>query len=170
MVAVPGPMAVSAELPLPGRSNVRESAADEPACFFRQPEVEDLDQVLTAFPIDDKKIRRLDIPMNDPFAVGRSQCGRGLLAEQNNLFRLKPLNSGPCQILLQGHATQQFHDQVGPAILLACVVNRTHIRVVQRGRRTRLTKKTLMRYTEEGVPGGVGVAGEGVALPVPTPR
>ncbi len=66
-------------------------------------------------------------------------------------------SSGPspcrplCQILLQRLAAQQLHHQVGPAILLPGVIDRAHIGMVQRGRRTRLAQEALMRQMAAGV-------------------
>ena len=82
--------------------------------------------------------------MDNALGMRRRQCCGCLLGERNHLGGSQSFAASFGQILLQRHAAQQFHHQVGPSILLPGVMDRTNIGMVQRGRGTRLAQKAIM--------------------------
>ena len=69
------------------------------------------------------------------------------------------------EVLLEGFAVEQFHHQVGLALLFADVVDDADIGVGQGGRSPGLAQKSLVGevYREWGVPAGDGLAGASAA-------
>ena len=77
----------------------------------------------------DKDIRGFNVAVHDSGRVGSLQriCNLGGHGQQNVQFHRMPRNA-----MLEGHAVQELHGNKSQAILLANVVDRADVRVVQR--------------------------------------
>ena len=97
--------------------------------------------------LGEKNICRLDIAMHNSLRVSRLQRIRDLNCQRQQLFQIKRLSAHP---LRQRLALQQLHhDKMLPFVLLDRV-NRTNIRVVQRGRSSRLSLKPFQQLCVAG--------------------
>ena len=105
---------------------------------LRKPEVEDLH--VTPFGHED--VSRLDIAVDDPFAVRRVQGVGGFDADVQELVNL---DRPRVEELAQRPPLHQLHDDEGVSLELVDVVDRTDVRVVQRRRRAGFRAKPLHR-------------------------
>ncbi len=81
----------------------------------------------------------LDIPMNDPSGVGCIKSVCNLDGEGQNHFGV---HWSACNTMLQRQPVQKLHGDKRVTILLANVVDRADIRMIQCGRRFCLSPKT----------------------------
>ena len=117
-----------------------------------QAEVENLDLTLAAITAPTtNRFAGLMSRWMMPLACAAAKAAAACRAKGNHLVRGQTVSPGVCEILLQRHAAQQLHHQVGPPILLPGVVNRAHVGMVQRGRRTRFAQEAFMREVAAGV-------------------
>jgi hypothetical protein len=100
---------------------------------------------VTAF--GDEQVRGFDVAMNDAFAMGRVERIRNFDRQR---YQRLVLQRSPHDVVLQGHAIQKFHGDECPAVLVAYVINRADIRVIQRGRGLRFALKTGQRLRIAG--------------------
>ncbi len=92
---------------------------------FREAEIEDLG--LAA--IGDEDVCRLDVAMDDAFAVGGVEgVGHADRQVEQSIDRERAHGDA----VLQGDALQKLHRDKGPAVVLVDVVNRADVRVVER--------------------------------------
>ena len=100
------------------------------ACAYRhhsrQAEIEDLHQ-----PVGGKKnVLRLEVAVDDPLGVG----GRQTVGHRHTvLHSLSPRNRRPAHALPKCLTLQQFHDDIGNALLRPDVVNSQDVRVRKSG-------------------------------------
>ena len=80
--------------------------------------------------------------MNDPLAVRRAERVRNLNPHLQHLFQRQRLARNA---MLQRRAVHEFHGNKRLAVQLANFINRADMRMIQRGRRPRLSPKTLQR-------------------------
>jgi len=111
---------------------------------LRQAEVENLG--IAAW--GDENIGGLDVAMNDPGVVGRSQRIGDPDSEREQRFHLQWLAG---DALFQGGALQILHDDEGAAVLFTDVINRADVRVIQGRRSLGLAPESAQ---------GFGIAGE----------
>ena len=132
--------------------------------------------MLAPVSLQHKEICRLDVAVDDALGVSRRQRSSGLLAERDHLAGSQALAAGSRHVLLQRHAAQQFHYQVGPSVLLPGIMDGAYVGMVQRGCGTRLAQKAFMgevgarmgRTMPRRVVRARCACGE--ADPLPTPR
>jgi hypothetical protein len=75
-------------------------------------------------------VRRLNVPVHDSFCVRRVQRVRNLDRErQHNL----QIHDPPGNAVLERHPVQKLHGNEGSPFVLANVIDRGDIRVIQRG-------------------------------------
>ena len=114
--------------------------ADSPALsldhHFRQPEI----QNLGVAPPGHEEVSRLDVAMNDSRRVrGIQRVGDfNRYPQQFAELQRQPRNAVP-----QRHAVEQLHDDEGPSVALANLVDGADIRMVQRRSRPRFPAKAL---------------------------
>ena len=96
---------------------------------FGEAEVEDLDLST----IDQEEICRLDVAMDNSSTVCPVEGVSHLNADVDDLMDLEGLGTG--EAVSQRQAFHQFHDEEGSAFVLADVVDRADVRVIQRGGR-----------------------------------
>lgn len=87
-----------------------------------------------------KKVRGLDISVDDAFGVSRIQPVRDLDGELEEVFRI---HGSATDSVFQGLSIQVLHDDERSAIFFADVVNRTDIWMVECGRGFGLPTKPL---------------------------
>ncbi len=78
--------------------------------------------------LSNKDIRRLDIAVNDAFAVRRVQRVRNLDRPRQRSFEIQRPSRNA---VLQRDAIKKFHGDECLAILLANVMNRTNVGMIQ---------------------------------------
>src|SRR5438552_873256 len=108
-----------------------------------QPEV----QNLGVLPVDDKDIRRLNVTVNDTLGM----CCVESVGDLNSKceHRLQ-LHRTVADHVLQRCAIQEFHGDERLSILLADVVNRANVGMIQSGRGASLTAKAFERLRITG--------------------
>ena len=106
-----------------------------PVYQLRQPEVA---QVRGAGRIE-QNIGRLDIPVQDTSLVGMFHCEGDPNEQLTGLFGCKPAF---CHGFGQGPAGDQLHTHEELALVLAQIMNRHDVRMVQRGHSLRLQIET----------------------------
>src|ERR1035441_6134193 len=101
---------------------------------LRQPEV----QNLGVSALGDKDVCGLDVPVDDAFGVSRVQCVRNLDGQRENQlgFQRSASNAVPQRL-----AVEKLHGDERLSVLLANVVNRANIGVIQCGRGLRFASK-----------------------------
>ena len=87
----------------------------------------------------DKNICRLDIPVDNSTCMRRVERIRNLDGERQQGLHLHRLIADQ---MLERCSIQKFHDDEGFAVLLADVINRADIRMIQSGSSLRLALKT----------------------------
>ncbi len=92
---------------------------------FRQPEVKNLG--VAAF--GHKDVGGLDVAMHDSLGVSRVECIRHLNGHREQNFQIQ---WPPPNTVLQGRAIEVFHGDKRQAILLANVVNRADVGMIER--------------------------------------
>ncbi len=92
---------------------------------LRQPKIKNL----CVIALRHKNVGRLDVPVNDSLSVRGVQCISNLNPELQQFFDVQRFAR---DALLQRVALQQFHHDVGLAILLANLMNRADVGMVQR--------------------------------------
>src|SRR5262249_14243965 len=103
--------------------------------YLRQSEVENLG-LPSIRHID---VCGLDITMNDVRAV----CGIERISDSDgDLQQRLQLYRSAADALLESLSFEQLHRDEVPALMFADVVNRADVRMIQRGRCARLTKKS----------------------------
>ena len=95
---------------------------------------------MTAF--GDKDVGGLDVAVNDAFGVSRVE-GVGNFDGQGK--NLAGLHRTARDAVLQGYAIQKLHGDEGLAVLLADIVNRTDVGVIQSGGGLGFALKTAER-------------------------
>ncbi len=103
-----------------------------------QPEVEDLG--MTA--LSHKKVGRLDVAMDDALGMRRVERIGNLDRQRQQRVQF---HGTPGDHVLQGHAIEILHGDKRLAVLLANVVNRADVGMVQRRSRLRLALKASER-------------------------
>src|SRR5207245_4613352 len=78
----------------------------------------------------DKNIGWLDIPMDDPFAVGRLQRACDLSSQPEHLLYRQGL---AIHVLFERLTFEQLHDEELLPLVFSHVVNRADVRIVERG-------------------------------------
>ena len=130
--ALPGLVNASRAVNVGAPSDVRAGS------HFRQPEIENL----RVPAIRDEEVRGLDVAMDDPCGV----CG---LQRVGDLDRKQQqhvdVDRAASDSMLQRHALEELHDDEGVAVLLADVVNRADVGMVQRGRGPRFSPEAHQR-------------------------
>jgi hypothetical protein len=89
-----------------------------------------------------KNVRRLDVPVDDAFGVSCVE-GIGNFNAQGN-YRVqvhRPAQNG----VLQGHSVEELHDDEAQAVLLANIVNRANVGMVESGCSTGLAFESFQR-------------------------
>ena len=92
--------------------------------------------------LGDKKIRRLDVAMDDALGMRRIQRIGNLDGQRQQRVQL---HGTPGDRVLQGHAVEILHGDKRLAVLLANVVNGADVGMVQRRSRLRLALKPAER-------------------------
>ena len=105
---------------------------------FRESEVEKLGMPT----LRDEDVGRLDVPMNYANGMGGVECIRDLDAEIEHGVYVKRL---PCDLMLQRHAVQKFHDDEGLPIVLADLVYRADVGMIESGGGTSFATEALQR-------------------------
>ena len=92
--------------------------------------------------------------MDDPGAVSRIQAIGDFAGQRKERldFQRAPAGGGN-DTVLQGRSIQELHDDVRAAVLLADIINRTDVGVIQGGSGASLALKTTQ---------GLRIAGEGI--------
>ena len=88
----------------------------------------------------DENIRRLDVSMNDSFRVRHIQSVGNFDGEIEQHLKLKRTAG---DAMLQRRAFQILHHDEGMAVLLRDLVNRSDVRMIQRGSGARFAAKTF---------------------------
>ena len=104
--------------------------------------------VLTA----EQDVGRLDVAMDQPRRVRGVQRARDLVDDQRRPQRVQPALGA--QQLVQVGAGHPAHHQVQPAVLLACLVDRDDVRMIDRRGHPRLALEALAEARVGGVLGG----------------
>jgi hypothetical protein len=103
--------------------------------------IEDFDLLRVLLTANDEDVGRFYVAMNDPELMCLFESPRQLQGKLQHLtYRQRP---SP-QRLPHRLALEQLHDEIWLAFVLAEVMNRADIGMVQRGGSTRFSKKTLM--------------------------
>ena len=88
----------------------------------------------------DKDVRRLDVAMDDAFTVSGVQrvgnLGRQIEKQSDSM-------GVPRDLMLQGHAIEKLHGDEGASLVIADLVNRADVGVVQRRSCARLAAKAF---------------------------
>ena len=105
-------------------------------CKFRQAKV----QNLRLAALSDEDIGRLDVPMDDSLRVRRVQRVRDLNRQVKQRIRLQGLT---LDMLLERLAFQQLHRDERLPLALVNVVDRTNVRVIERGSGFSFTSETF---------------------------
>jgi len=102
---------------------------------FRQSEIKDLG----VSALGHEQVRRLDVPMNNPFGVRGIQCVGDLDSQVEQRFQFHGLGT---DTMFQGYAIEKFHGDEDLAVLVADVVDGADVGMVERGRGLRFALKT----------------------------
>jgi hypothetical protein len=97
--------------------------------------------------LGDKNVCRLNVTMNNPFAVSGIEGISNFNGQREDGL---DLHWPPGNAMLQSKAVQKLHGDEGLAILLADIVNRANVRMVQGGRGLGLALKTGKRLRVAG--------------------
>ena len=108
-----------------------------------QPKVENLG----VSALGHKQVRRFDIPVDDAFGVSRVERVGNLDGEGQNQFGF---HRSPADAMLQRHAIQKLHSDERLSVLLANVVDRADIGVIQGGSSLRFALKAAERLWVSG--------------------
>src|SRR6266566_9074354 len=89
-----------------------------------------------------ENVRRLDVSVDDPLSVGRVQCVGDLNAEIEQPLGLQRPS---CNEVLKGLPLQELHDDKVLSLVLADLMDRANIGMIQGGSCPRFTLKSLQR-------------------------
>ncbi len=111
--------------------------------YLGQPKV----QNLGVSPLGDEDIPRLDVAMNNAFAVGSIQPVGNLNRQTQQRVGIQ----GPSRDAMhQGHAVQKFHDDEGPPVVVPNLIDGANIGMIQCGSCLRLPLEPGKRLRVSG--------------------
>ena len=91
-------------------------------------------------PLGDENVRGLDVAVNDTGFMRRFQCFRYLDGERQKAVQLERMSADR---VFQGVALEELHREIVPAVVLADIVERADVGMIQGGSSPGLALKTV---------------------------